>query len=452
MAEVLFSPNGTPSMAFGSNFMASTSGFSTDNSKHKKPTTTDRDPDDKISIEGKEVVEWFAGNRFPQDAEDVIGRTGVLNTGLAFIQKFTLGQGVFPCRVTGYDAEGNEILEVLDDERVTTFLTSRMVRRYMANACRDYLKFGVAFPELVMNEDGSQIVGIEEKNALFSRFLRKVNGVIPGVVVSGKWPDNPADKKDYNIIDLLDPYDPFADLDARRIAKKVKGKNFIYPLRNEWSNNEYYSLPMWYPAHKAGWTKIAEQVPQFLMKMYDNQVSFKWHIKIPYAYWDRRFPEEKYKDLAERQAAIQQEMDNIEANLTGAENAQKALFTMFAVGPNGKAEEQWEIENLHDKNKSQENLVTSAAANSEILFALMINPNVFGAGMPGGTYAGNQGGSNIREAFLVNIALSWLDRQNLLDPLELILEYNGINNVELRFRNTILTTLDTGAGTQQTLS
>ena len=72
--------------------------------------------------------------------------------------------------------------------------------------------------------------------------------------------------------------------------------------------------------------------------------------------------------------------------------------------------------------------------------------------MPGGTYAGNQGGSNIREAFLVNIANAWIDRQNLLDPVQLMLRSNGINDVDLRFRNTVLTTLDTGAGTQKTLS
>jgi len=82
----------------------------------------------------------------------------------------------------------------------------------------------------------------------------------------------------------------------------------------------------------------------------------------------------------------------------------------------------------------------------------MINPNVLGAGMPGGTYAGNQGGSNIREAYLVNIANAWPERQNLLDPIEAFLRFNGVKDVELRFRNTILTTLDTGAGTKKTLS
>ena len=72
--------------------------------------------------------------------------------------------------------------------------------------------------------------------------------------------------------------------------------------------------------------------------------------------------------------------------------------------------------------------------------------------MPGGTYAGNQGGSNIREAFLVNIAQSWVNRQNLLDPIYLMLHSMGYDDIDIRYRNTILTTLDTGAGTQKTLS
>lgn len=147
-------------------------------------------------------------------------------------------------------------------------------------------------------------------------------------------------------------------------------------------------------------------------------------------------------------------MDQIERNLLGAENAEKPIFSNYAVNEmNGRIEEEWKITPLANKyNAGQENLVTSAAANSEILFSLMVNPNVLGAGMPGGTYAGNQGGSNIREAFLVNIANAWIDRQNLLDPLELFLRLNGMPECRLRFRNTILTTLDTGAGTTHRLS
>ena len=126
---------------------------------------------------------------------------------------------------------------------------------------------------------------------------------------------------------------------------------------------------------------------------------------------------------------------------------------MYGVNEsNGRIEEEWKITALDNKSKDSDRLVTSAAANSEILFALMINPNVMGAGMPGGTYAGQSGGSNIREAFLVNIANAWIDRQNILDPLECYLRFNGVKDVELRFRNTILTTLDTGAGTKKVVS
>lgn len=187
--------------------------------------------------------------------------------------------------------------------------------------------------------------------------------------------------------------------------------------------------------------------------MYRNQATWKWHVQIPYSYWEKKFPVSEFENTADREAAIQIFMDEIENNLLGAENAEKPLFTHYSINDlNGKIEEEWKITPLDNKSKEGDKLVTSAAANSEILFALMINPNVLGAGMPGGTYAGNQGGSNIREAFLVNIANAWLDRQNLKDPIELMIRYNGADNCVLRYRSTILTTLDTDARTQKNLA
>jgi len=450
MVELLFNDKGIPLAGYGRTFMSTTSG--TPDFDQKSITQVTPDLDDKVQVGSAAVASWGNSNNFPAEAEEIIGKTGVLNTGLRFIQRYILGQGVFPCRVTGYDDKGNEQLEILNDPETVRLINGRMVRRYLANAVRDYVKFGLAFPELIPNTDGKKIVGIDVKNALYCRYLEKKNGVIPGVVVSGEWPDTPSESKDYKVVTLLDNYDPFADMEAYRLLNKAGGNTFIFPLRDEWSNNEYYPVPVWWSAKRAGWIGIANKVPTFLLKMYENQITFKWHVQIPYAYWERKYPEGEFKDVTARKAAIQAEMDLIESSLTGVENANKAIFSMFEVNPSGKVEEQWIITALDDKSKANDQLITSAAANSEICFALMINPNVFGAGMPGGTYAGNQGGSNIREAFLVNIALAWLDRQAILDPLELMLEYNGITDVQLRFRNTILTTLDTGAGTSKSLS
>lgn len=41
---------------------------------------------------------------------------------------------------------------------------------------------------------------------------------------------------------------------------------------------------------------------------------------------------------------------------------------------------------------------------------------------------------------------------NILDPIELYIKMNGMPECELRFRNTVLVTLDTGSGTKKTLS
>ena len=71
-------------------------------------------------------------------------------------------------------------------------------------------------------------------------------------------------------------------------------------------------MPAWWAAKLAGWISIANKIPAFLDKAYENQISWTWHIKIPYAYWDKRYPEKDYKNPEERRQKIQEEMDAIE--------------------------------------------------------------------------------------------------------------------------------------------
>ncbi len=449
MTKILFNNLGAPLLAFGDKYFASTTGAPTERPAVSKQLEKQ---DDKVSVDGKSLVAWGTNNDFPTKANELIRSVGVLNTGLKFIRNFTIGQGIFACRVTGYDDQGNEQLEILNDPKIVSFCQGRMVRRYLEKAARDYLKYGKSDVQLIPNLEGTEMVGLNTLNSIYTRYTEAVDGIIQQCIISGKWPDTPS-SGDFEALDLLDEYDPFMDLENRRLKGAIKGKSFVYSIRDSWSNNDYYSEPIWYSAYLAGWIDVAKLVPGFLRKAFQNQITWKWHVQIPYSFWDRKFPVTEYKDISARQSAIEEYMDKIEANLCGADNADKPIFTFFEINPNnGKTEEQWIITALDNKYKENDKLITSAAANSEILFSLMLNPNVLGAGMPGGIYSGNQGGSNIREAFLVNIANAWLDRQNLLDPLELFLNFNGVKDVQLRFRNTILTTLDTGAGTTKKLS
>ena len=408
---------------------------------------------DYIVVGEERVLAWGRDNLFPTKAAEIVRTTTVLNTGLRFLRNLTMGQGIFACRVKGYNDKGDEILEPIDDNNIQRFVSSRIVRRYMEKTLRDFLKVGCSAVQLVPNAAGNSIIGLNTINSEHFRFTEPSDALgSQNCVVSGSWDLSPSS---YTVLPLLNDYSPENHAELLRFMGKLK-QGMVYPVRDSWSNDDIYGEPIWWPAYVAGWVDIAHLVPQFLKKAYKNQTTWKWHVQIPYSYWDKKFPAADFKNNPElRKAAINKYMDEIERNLLGAQNAEKPIFTNYAVNEmNGRIEEEWKITPLSNKySAGQENLVTSAAANSEILFALMVNPNVLGAGMPGGSYAGNQGGSNIREAFLVNIANSWIDRQNLLDPLQLYLQLNGVpDDVQLRYRNTILTTLDTGAGTSHQLS
>lgn len=448
--NIIYNKSGNPLLIEMSNAIGTTTGSPSglNRSQIVSPAQTDIE---KTPLGNESIINWGENNDFPQIANRLINDTGVLNTGLKFLRNLTLGQGIYPCLIEGFDDSGNEILKPFENHAVHNFLVSRTVRRYLEKVLRDYLKFGISFVQLMPSLIGEMFAGINTLNALYCRLTEGKEG-IQHCINSGSFPDGVG--SGYNRMRVLSEYDPEWDISLLKMEGKLKKESLIYCVRDSWSNNENYSAPIWWSAQNAGWIDIAHEVPRFLQKAYKNQVTFKWHIQIPYSFWEKQFPYSEYTEGSDaRKIAIEKYMKSVEDNLCGSDNAEKPLLTMYAVNEgNGRTEEEWKITALDNKAKDGDRLVTSAAANSEILFSLMINPNVMGAGMPGGAYAGNQGGSNIREAFLVNIANAWIDRQNILDPIEFYLRFNGVKDVELRFRNTILTTLDTGAGSKKVLS
>jgi len=279
MADILFNNAGVPLIAYGKSYQATTSGTPSDKPKN---VLQPKYPDEEYLIVGDtKIAVWGNNNDFPSMADQVISSVGVLNTGLKFTRNFTLGQGIFACTVTGFDESGNEVLSRVKDKSLITFANSRLVRRFMSKALRDYLKFGCAFVQVIMNGDGSKMVGINTINAKYFRLgIADQNGVIQKCVVSGKWPDTPGQDQ-YQVFEVLDEYDPFSDLQRRRWAQKTAGKSFIFVIRDSWGSGEYYSSAIWWAAYLAGWIDIAKKVPSFLKKAYENQITWKWHIQIP---------------------------------------------------------------------------------------------------------------------------------------------------------------------------
>lgn len=438
--NVLFDKKGYPMMAFGKKVLFT-----------QKPVSPAEKTDDTFHYNKTDYVYWGANNRYPDDATEEINSVGVLSTGIDYRCRTTAGNGVVPVKIKGYDEKLNEIVEGVSDEKVINILNSYWMRKYHMEALRDIFKFGNAFPMLVFNNAGliSRVEIINARHARMSKDKKKL-------LVYNDFKNFTPSESEGVEYDMLSEADPIADLLDRRDKKTLPKTAIAFPrLKNYFSNNDYYATPAWDAVKEAGWIDVYKKIPVFLKAAYENAMSLMWQVQIPRSWWDAEYPEEEYANRpeGERQRDMEDRMRRIEENLCSPENANKALVVSYSPDEGGRFENKWTIEKLENDLTIDEKLSTSIASNSEILFALMINPAVFGAGLPGGAYAGGAGsGSDIREAFMVNIITNWVERNLVLDPIELMLEFNGYGKIDIKFKNLMLTTLDEGKSTKEKIS
>lgn len=439
--EILFDKKGEPKMFQGSGIFGSTNTVK----------TVQERLDDRFSFREREYATWGETNCFPDDAEKTIRSTSVLQTGLNYKARCCYGQGVVPVKVAGFDENNNEIFEPVQDRDVLKYLRGLSFRNFHTAAFRDLIKFGNAFPLLVFNNAGNKIVRVQILNARHCRISVDKSKLL----VYGDFKNTSPTEKETLVYDMLNEDDPFYDLQWRRETGKLEGVTAIaFPrIKNYFSNNDYYAAPDWESALESGWIDIAHKIPEFLNRAYQNAMHLMWHVQIPHTYWEKQFPKSEYKNVEQRKQLIQDFMDKFEKELTDTKNANKSLCTQYYIDENGRVNGDWKITRLDSEIKADDRLSMSAAANSEILFSLMVNPSVLGAGMPGGPYSGNAGsGSDIREGLLVSMILSHIEKQAVLDPVELMFEFNGIHDIDLKYRNITLTTLDSGRNTQESLT
>lgn len=442
--RILFDPHGTPIAVTSSKMFATTV-----LSKHsnEKPQTL-------FSVDGEEFVSWGDTNRYPDDAVMTIGRTGVLSTAVGFKCRTSLGQGVVAMQRNGFGEDGKELLIPSQDREVIDYLDGYTFLRYASTAFRDLFKFGNAFPIFYFNAKGD-IVNIVCRNARHCRLSRdKRKLLIYPDFMNGQ----PSTKKDCEIIEMLDEDDPFLDLMTRKASGKLQNAPIAFPrLQNYYSNTDYYGIPDWDAAYRSGWIDVANMVPRFLKESYNNAMTMMWHVQIPKSWYDNHFPQKNYNGekggIEQREADIQEFWDDFEANMTGIEGGAKTIFSEYTTNDMGRSEDKWIIDRLQNELDAKERLSTSAAANSEILFSMMINPSTLGAGMPGGSYAGTAGsGSDIRESYLVSVITTYVEKRQILWPVELMFQFNGKKDLKLQFKETILTTLNTGNSKEDIIS
>ena len=307
--------------------------------------------------------------------------------------------------------------------------------------------------QFLLSRDRKKIVGYKRIDASMCRFSKQnpKTGKSDWVFVSSEW-DNwygqaaEADKDEVIKVPLLDKDYPLLDLQNR-----TSGYTFMMAIQYPLTGKHYYPPSPWYAARR--WVKIAQGIPQMKAAMFQNQITLKYIVEVHPEFWKMYDPTYASADAARKKSIQDNFYDGVDQYLSGGDNAYKSIFSTMIQeqGQNGVTSVPGiKITAMDDKVKDGKLIPDSAAANSEILFALMINPALMGADSPGGPYSGGAGsGSNIREAMLVQVAISELERKLITQPFIVLKGYNGWNpNTVIRYPNMILTTLNTGANTQ----
>ncbi|HRN79972.1 MAG TPA: hypothetical protein PKY29_04435 [Ferruginibacter sp.] len=431
------------------------------------------------------IAFWGEDNRFPQNIERQMAYCGIGKSALDWKARALFGGGIIPGKITGIDENNQDIFQPLDltkYKEVYNFINQRSFFRFMIEYLQDWVWFGNCFPEVILDNGAKKITHLVHQESCDARFQQMdESGKINWVFLSKMWgasedqyakfdpkkkirgitrnPENvdSIEEKWIKKVPCINMYNSIESL--REIAETLKNKkglkSAILPVNYPSVNKTYYQVPAWDGARLGGWIEIACKIPALFKALYNNAYRLRYHIEIPETYFERKFGTEAWqlKTEQEQQSAREELLGKMDEFLTGDENAFKTFVSYFDITPSDKKEYgRVKIEQIKSETSIDKDLVTSSAADIQILIAMQAHPTLFGAGTIGGG-AQRSGGSDIREAFLVYNAQLNLERNVLLEPLYLVRDFNQWgDDIVFKIRDTVLTTLDTGAGTTKVLS
>lgn len=415
-----------------------------------KPTSTPLNDDDNY----QKWALWGSDNKYPQKIMAAIEKSTVGGRAMNFKVKAHYAQGIqlFKLDVTEDNREDIQLQALKNYPDIRDFFNQSKIKRYMLESITDFEWFANTFPELIVSKDFSKITNIRSLEAAFCRFGVKdtTENRINKLYYSANWPDPAEDEIDE--IPVADPW--WTAEEVRQWCKENNYYKFVYPTFYPYPGRVYYRDAYWHGAYKGGWLEFANEIAAFKKAIMKNQMAIKYHIEIPFNYWSGRYKDWNSKTAAEQKNLQQEEFKQMDNFLTGSDNAGKSFFSHYGVDPvKGTALPGWKITPLATKIEGGEYIADAQSANSEILFAMGVDPSLIGAGMPGGKL-GAGSGSDKREAYMIYIANLKTDREVTTEPLHFIRDYNGWDpDIYFGIKDTVLTTLDKNpTGSQKTIA
>jgi hypothetical protein len=363
------------------------------------------------------------------------------------LRKAHYGNGLILVRDKAND-QGKKEIQMVDPSEIPAiqefFLNSQM-NRFWKETITDLEYFSIAFPEYILSENFKTINRVRRQKTAWCRFSlpNKENNLVEYVYISEKFGKEAVDASSEYVeeVSLIDSY--WSPDQVKEYCKVNNIKKFIRPIFYPLIDEAMYPKSEWHAVVESGWLDVANSVPELKKAIFQNQMVIKYLVEIDERYLKAVYQENWVKFTPDERIDIRNKIiDTVNDSLTGNANAGKTIQSMKIVGEDGKAYPAIEITAIDDKLKDGSYLPEAEAANSEVLFALGVDPSLIGAGIPGGKL-GAGSGSDKREAFTILSALFKTNRETTLEVYDFISQYNGWDKtIRAAFENTILTTLD----------
>jgi hypothetical protein len=412
----------------------------------------------KVDVKDKtaEIASWGKNNDYPQLILKAVRPNGSASSGLRFLRKAHYGNGLVLVRDVANE-QGKKEVKMVDFSEVpeiqTFFLNSQM-NRFWKETIADLEYFSIAFPEYIVSENFQTINKVRRQKTAWCRFSlpNKENNLVEYVYISEKFgKESVATTSEYvEEVPLIDSY--WSTDQVKQYCKDNNIKKFIRPVFYPLIDEAFYPKSEWHAVVESGWLDVANSVPALKKALFNNQMTIKYLVEIHEMYFEKIYMENWIKFTPDERKSIRNAViDTINESLSGNDNAGKAIQSMkFLV--DGKEISAITITEIDDKLKDGSYLPEAEAANSEVLFALGVDPSLIGAGIPGGKL-GAGSGSDKREAFTILSALFKTNRETTLEVYDFIAQYNGWDTtIRAAFENTILTTLDSNPTGSQSVT
>lgn len=409
----------------------------------QQPSTT---PIIKDYKSGSDIAEWGDGNNFPQLVIEDVRRDPEIGTLLNNKAELLYSGGLAWGKIEVTE-DGKEVMRPLKGAAYTeikTWLERSNIERYLFEAATDFYWFNNVFPEIVLDLGRKKIVQLCVQAAERCRWARQSkNGFVETCYISANWPDDSISSGEVKQLPVIDPYYDA----AANLMRFSKGNNFIYPLSYPSPGSKYYELATWNSIRESGWLSVSQAVPKFKKSLLEKQLTIKYHIEVATKFWELKYPGFEALTKEGKEAIKQEELGKIQDLLSGVEKSGNSLFSPFISDPAmGKEYSLWKITAIDDKIKAGMFLEEGKDASLYKMSAIGLHPALIGT-MPNNGMGG--AGSNIREAYNLHMMKIKYHQHLILEPLNKLIKYfNGWDpEVEFRFKNDFMTTLDAGKET-----